>query len=191
MDLPNIKIVVQWKATCNLCTLWQRFGRAARGSQQTGTAILLVEKKDTDDERQAKAKKDIATALKKSKEGIGTGSKRKSTNQLNPPAKRQALTDRTTATLNGHDTIEMTPTTPGGSPLPSEPGPPESLKDQRRAHYAKQPTKGNTTPSSLTKGKSKNVEVGSAMDDYINAHLDFNCRRVVPMLVFGNDQRRK
>jgi len=23
MDLANIKIVVQWKVTCNLCTLWQ------------------------------------------------------------------------------------------------------------------------------------------------------------------------
>ena len=39
MDLANIMIIVQWKATCSLCTLWQRFGRAACGGQ-TGTAIL-------------------------------------------------------------------------------------------------------------------------------------------------------
>ncbi len=192
MDLPNIKIVVQWKATCSVCTLWQRFGRAARGSGQTGTAILLVEKKDTDDERLAKAKKSIATALKKSKDGIGTGSKRKSANQLNPPTKRPALTDRTTITINGREAIEAIETTPTTPSLGNPPLPLEGLKDQRHAHYAKsQSTKGKTATSSLAKGKSKIVEVRSAMDDYINAHLDFNCRRVVPMLVFGNDQRRK
>ncbi|KAF8985860.1 hypothetical protein BDQ17DRAFT_1259965, partial [Cyathus striatus] len=45
MDLPDIKLVVQWKATCGLCALWQRFGRAARGEGQDGTAVLIVEKK--------------------------------------------------------------------------------------------------------------------------------------------------
>ena len=50
MDLPDIKIVVQWKATCDLCTLWQRLGRVARGPGEVGTAILLVEKKDTAEE---------------------------------------------------------------------------------------------------------------------------------------------
>jgi superfamily II DNA/RNA helicase len=190
MDLANIKIVVQWKATCSLCTLWQRFGRAARG-EQNGIAILLVEKKDTDEERQAKAKKDIAAALKKAKEGIGTGSKRKSANQLNPPAKRPALTDITTSTLNGHDDL----VTPGNSnsSTPSDSAreltPLEVLKEQRRAQYAKRAVKA-TVQSLLMKGKGKNVEVGSAMDDFINAHLDLGCRRVVPMLVFGNDQRR-
>jgi len=86
MDLANIKIIVQWKATCSLCTLWQRFGRAACGGQ-TGIVILLVEKKDTNEERQAKAKKEVAAALKKAKEGVSTSSKRKSANQLNPQQK--------------------------------------------------------------------------------------------------------
>jgi superfamily II DNA/RNA helicase len=65
MDLPNIKIVVQWKATCDLCTLWQRFGRVARGQDAVGTAILLVEKKDTNEERVAKAER---AAKRKKKE---------------------------------------------------------------------------------------------------------------------------
>ncbi|KIJ96062.1 hypothetical protein K443DRAFT_10882 [Laccaria amethystina LaAM-08-1] len=185
MDLANIKIVVQWKATCSLCTLWQRFGRAARG-EQTGIAILLVEKKDTDEERQAKAKKEMAAALKKAKEGIGTGSKRKSANQLNPPAKRPALTDMTTSTLNGRDDL-VTPSCSSSSE-PSELAPLKVLKELRRAHYAKRAAKA-TVQSSLMKGKGINVEVGSAMDDFINAHVDLGCRRVVPMLVFGNDQR--
>ena len=26
MDISDFKVVVQFKATCNLCTLWQQFG---------------------------------------------------------------------------------------------------------------------------------------------------------------------
>ena len=149
--------------------------------------ILLVEKKDTDEERQAKAKKELAAALKKAKEGIGTGSKRKSANQLNPPAKRPALTDTTTLALNGRDDL-TTPSCSSRSEA-SELAPMEVLKEHRRAHYAKRAVKA-IVQGSLMKGKSKSVEVGSAMDDFINAQLDLGCRRVVPMLVFGNDQRR-
>ncbi|KAH6891607.1 P-loop containing nucleoside triphosphate hydrolase protein [Coprinopsis sp. MPI-PUGE-AT-0042] len=49
MDIPDVDIVIQWKATCDMCMLWQRFGRVARGWGCTGVAILLVEKKNTDD----------------------------------------------------------------------------------------------------------------------------------------------
>ena len=74
MDLPDIKIVVQWKATCDFCTLWQRFGRVARGQGIEGVAILLVEKKDTNEERAAK----VQRARKRKtmiKEGIRSGRK--------------------------------------------------------------------------------------------------------------------
>lgn len=84
MDLPDIKIVVQWKATCDLLSLWQRFGRAARGQDQTGTAILLVEKKDTNKNRAQKAEK---AGKKKEKENQGIGTKRKATHQLIHQAK--------------------------------------------------------------------------------------------------------
>lgn len=46
MDVGDVKIVVQYKATCDICTLWQRFGRAARAPGAEGVGILLVEKKD-------------------------------------------------------------------------------------------------------------------------------------------------
>ncbi|KAJ3473861.1 hypothetical protein NLI96_g12785 [Meripilus lineatus] len=36
IDLADIEIIVQWKLTCNLDTLWQRFGRAARGAGRFG-----------------------------------------------------------------------------------------------------------------------------------------------------------
>ena len=80
MDLPDIRIVIQWKATCDLCTLWQRFGRAARGDGQEATAILFVEKKDTDEERVLKAAR-AAQRLAKKNEAM-TGQKRKAGTQL-------------------------------------------------------------------------------------------------------------
>ena len=46
MDVADIEIVIQFKATCNLCMLWQHFGQAARGTNWEGTVILLYEKKD-------------------------------------------------------------------------------------------------------------------------------------------------
>ncbi|KIK18572.1 hypothetical protein PISMIDRAFT_45097, partial [Pisolithus microcarpus 441] len=55
MDVPDISLVIQWRATCKLAALWQRFGWAVRDKQLTGTALLFAEKEYFDDERVAKA----------------------------------------------------------------------------------------------------------------------------------------
>lgn len=83
MDIPNIQTVVQWKATCDMCTLWQRFGHCSRGVGMRGTAVLLVEKKDMAEERQTKALR--AAKRKAGKEGGGRGDSQR---------KRPALVDR-------------------------------------------------------------------------------------------------
>ncbi|KAG2093561.1 hypothetical protein BD769DRAFT_1370633 [Suillus cothurnatus] len=44
MDVPDILLVIQWRATCKLSMLWQRWGRATRDRQLQGTAILFAEK---------------------------------------------------------------------------------------------------------------------------------------------------
>ncbi|KAI6096607.1 hypothetical protein EV401DRAFT_1880128, partial [Pisolithus croceorrhizus] len=44
MDVPDIAIVVQWRATCGLSTLWQCWGHTARAHGESGTAILFAEK---------------------------------------------------------------------------------------------------------------------------------------------------
>ena len=54
MDISDIKLVIQWHATCKLTTLWQQFGRAARNKDLEGTAILFAEKDHFDEERAAK-----------------------------------------------------------------------------------------------------------------------------------------
>lgn len=68
---PDVQLVIQWKATCDLCTLWQRFGHGGRGSDQLAIAILLVEKKDTNEEHLQKAERAAKRKAKK-REGIGT-----------------------------------------------------------------------------------------------------------------------
>ena len=55
MDVSNISLVIQWRASCKITALWQWFGRAARDKSISGTAILLAEKEYFDDEQAAKA----------------------------------------------------------------------------------------------------------------------------------------
>lgn len=187
MDLSHIEIVVQWKLTCDLCTLWQRFGRGARGIGTTATAILLVEKKDTEVQRQSKAEK----ALKKSakgKEGVGT--KRKSTCDQTDSSKRPALGDRAinlpnldTVVRNSEDDVNSPPVRISET----------DAKEDRRQQYTRHSllSIGGSTSSQTrkTKGKPRTIEI--AMDDYVNAeHIGFSCRRVVPTLYFANDKAR-
>ena len=54
MDVADILLIIQWRATCKLATLWQRFGRAVRDRNLAGTALLFAEKDYFDDERVAK-----------------------------------------------------------------------------------------------------------------------------------------
>jgi superfamily II DNA helicase RecQ len=185
MDLPNISIVVQWKATCDMCTLWQRFGRGGRGSGETATAILLVEKKDMEEERQSKAER-AAKKRKKAREGNGT--KRKANDELinNCQDKRPALQDRS---LNGNNDDAHSEIL-GSQITLRTPVPIKDLKEERRALYKEGAVVEKAGISKKGKGKGRELEV--AMDDYVNSqHLCFDCRHIVPILYFRNDKTRK
>lgn len=93
MDISNIELIVQWRATCKLSTLWQRFGRAAQNKEFSGTAILFAEKDCFDDERAAKEarreqRKRKATTSVTSSRGVkrskltGNGSPQESRHQV-------------------------------------------------------------------------------------------------------------
>ncbi|KIL61089.1 hypothetical protein M378DRAFT_1059936, partial [Amanita muscaria Koide BX008] len=60
MDIPDIQIVGQWRATLpTVSTIWQRFGRCVRDPTLQGTVYLFVEKEHFDAERRkAKAAKE-------------------------------------------------------------------------------------------------------------------------------------
>ncbi|XP_006463784.1 hypothetical protein AGABI2DRAFT_152855 [Agaricus bisporus var. bisporus H97] len=79
MDIGDMDVVVQYKVTCDLCTLWQRFGRAARSPGRQGFGILLVEKKDTSQGRKS--------AGSKRKQGdLQSGRRQRPRLQVQPPA---------------------------------------------------------------------------------------------------------
>ena len=77
--MRNIRIVVQWRLTCDLNTLWQRFGRAARDPSLDAVAILFVEGKYFDDEKdkrtraqKRKAEQELERQRKKARTGTAS-----------------------------------------------------------------------------------------------------------------------
>lgn len=185
MDLPDIQLVIQWKATCDLCTLWQRFGCGGRGSDQLATAILLVEKKDPNEERLQKAER---AAKRKAKKRGGIGTKRQAEDQLNTQLKRPALANRNlnSARVNDHQLeLEEPDLDIDGGELEDEIEGDRGIDsdEERRAQYQKEGRSKSTTSNRV----ERRVEVGSAMDDFINTR---NCQRKIPTLFFGNDKTR-
>ncbi|KAI0332527.1 P-loop containing nucleoside triphosphate hydrolase protein [Cubamyces sp. BRFM 1775] len=57
IDIPDIEVVVQWRPTCSLDSLWQRFGRAARNPHREALAVLLADAKYFDEEKEAARKR--------------------------------------------------------------------------------------------------------------------------------------
>ncbi|EJF62758.1 P-loop containing nucleoside triphosphate hydrolase protein [Dichomitus squalens LYAD-421 SS1] len=61
VDISDIELVVQWRTTsrctCDLDSLWQRFGRAARDPSRTALAVLFVDPKHFDEEKIEAAKR--------------------------------------------------------------------------------------------------------------------------------------
>ncbi|KAI9452135.1 P-loop containing nucleoside triphosphate hydrolase protein [Lactarius psammicola] len=53
LDIRNIEIVIQWRYTSSLCTLWQRLGRAARDPSNEASGIYFVEPQYMDHHRKA------------------------------------------------------------------------------------------------------------------------------------------
>ncbi|KAH9936346.1 P-loop containing nucleoside triphosphate hydrolase protein, partial [Fomitopsis serialis] len=49
IDIKDIELIIQWKLTCNMETLWQRFGRGARDPALEALAIIFVEPKYFDE----------------------------------------------------------------------------------------------------------------------------------------------
>ncbi|KAF7966472.1 hypothetical protein HWV62_38172 [Athelia sp. TMB] len=73
MDLPDVDIVAQWRATCDMCDLWQRFGRVARATGREGTGILFYQKAHLDGAREHK--KAVLVKLRETEEDALTNSR--------------------------------------------------------------------------------------------------------------------
>ena len=64
-----MELIVQWRAPHSICALWQRVGRAARDSQRTAKAIVLVEPKHFDATRAGRLERAAERAAKQAKTG--------------------------------------------------------------------------------------------------------------------------
>ncbi|KAH7904952.1 P-loop containing nucleoside triphosphate hydrolase protein [Hygrophoropsis aurantiaca] len=93
VDISDIRIIIQWRATCSLSTLWQRFGRAVRNMLLEGIAILFAEKDHFDLYRKEKETR----RLKKAK-------KRKKPTAPLPSTKRRAVGDNSVPLIVGGST---------------------------------------------------------------------------------------
>ncbi|TFK18252.1 P-loop containing nucleoside triphosphate hydrolase protein [Coprinopsis marcescibilis] len=173
MDIPDIDFVIQWRAPRDMCTLWQRFGRVARGKDRTGVAIFLVDKKDTDEARHLKEQK----LNEKKKKDVKAGAKRKAAehDHSSSPSKRAALADRTINTNN----------------QPNNPQPPcidESDAVLIAEHTEMYRRQGLDNPQNKPiRGQSRTVQLGSALDDFINSKTRNECRRKWPNVYFLNN----
>ena len=109
MDLPDIEIIVQFKATCTLCTLWQRFGCAARGSGYQATAILLVEKKHLRPQGGTDSRPGIRTSTPVAMQSNEKKRKRTGDSIHPPSAKWPALSDKPINVLNHQHQLVVPP----------------------------------------------------------------------------------
>lgn len=145
LDLRDIDLVIQWRVTCDPCTMWQRFGRAGRDDTRTATAILFAESKYFDANKPAEKKRKADTQLESGK-----------------PAKAVRRTKSAPNVLvSSHPEVlevevaEVAEVAEGKDDEPSD--------AQLAELYARAP---NETPSG--KGKTK-VDIEPAMDAFINA----------------------
>ncbi len=190
MDLPNIEIVVQWKATCDMCTLWQRFGRVARGVGRSGTAILLVERKDTEDERRSKFEK--SAAKQRAKEGSGT--KRKAQDQLHrgdQAAKRPVLGDCDLIRSLPNSEIAIVPAPPVVEKSAGELTKEMERTKKRKTRSIRRTCCGRSWMWEETKGKGRRARTRSCDGRFYKCatHLSLPVCGSHPL--FSNDKTRK
>jgi superfamily II DNA helicase RecQ len=172
MDIPDVQVVVQYKATCEFCTLWQRFGRAAQGPGQQGVGLLLVEHKDICNDK--------------------TPKKRTNSSKEVGPLKKKKPNSK--PTLGGEEENvcvdeEMCKGSEVAVPTPVDPDRDlEAWVADCRERYRK-PTLVPSDPTNAKKGKSPGVLPGSPLDNFINPPDCVKCRRLIPQIYFSNDSR--
>jgi superfamily II DNA/RNA helicase len=157
MDVPNVELVVQWKATCTLSTLWQRFGRGGQNPALEATAVFLVEKEHFDE-------------IRKKKEET---KKRKAAKAATSVPTKRPRTQATSTVLQTSESVDVEGTS-DDSADESE----NKLEEMRRRYLEL----GNKPGRKSTKRTLEPV-----MDDFINAGTrKFPCRQLPLNVYFEN-----
>ncbi|OCH86117.1 P-loop containing nucleoside triphosphate hydrolase protein [Obba rivulosa] len=170
LDLPDVRLVVQWKVPISMNMLWQRFGRAARGDGIEGYAILIAEKAHWDDELEKREHR------KAQRQANAKKRKRKTTTMQKRPAKQA----RTGDVQASHSSVVIVPDEPNQNSSSDT-----ALNlEARRSLYAKRANRGIGAV-----GKELKV-LSPTMLDFTNAESrGFQCRRMPITLLYSNDQR--
>ncbi|KAJ7078050.1 P-loop containing nucleoside triphosphate hydrolase protein [Mycena belliarum] len=209
LDLPDVLLVIQWRSTCDMCTLWQRIGRAARALRLTATGLFFVEPKRFD----ANIAKAEARAVKRSE----ASKKRKlaAAEAEHPPKKRAAIaaianpdspvvavvTQVADAPEEGDDHVSAERegrVGAAGDDADDEAAPAvasvngsstEYLNERRTVYEA---VSHAAEPTWKKKSKKKGADcLEPALDDLINASTrqpEKPCYRIPATIYFGNDR---
>ncbi|KIM36265.1 hypothetical protein M413DRAFT_427700 [Hebeloma cylindrosporum] len=179
LDISDIRMDVQWRATCSMSTLWQRFGRGGRDQSLEAVAIFLVEKEHFDETKERKAEK-------KSKKAAAKKRNQKSRNDGPPPEKRPRTSQ--------HAPVLQARQLPNQEVVIESDG--TSSESESDAEGCEQLNERYTTrpidQSIKRKRKRADREIGPAMDDFINAkRRGFPCRRKPSNAFFQNNKAGK
>ncbi|KAL1751931.1 P-loop containing nucleoside triphosphate hydrolase protein [Schizophyllum commune] len=155
----------------NMCTLYQRIGRAIRSGEGSATALILVEPEFFDEEREEKQarkrkKEESADSAVKGGDGAERGNKRRKTDDASVPTTVEVVI------RGGPDSVVTAR---------------DSLLASRRVLYD---TLAAPAPKKKGRAKAKSaVAIEPALDDMTNAQSrGFNCYRIPGQLYFRNDR---
>ncbi|KAG6883457.1 hypothetical protein C0992_008701, partial [Termitomyces sp. T32_za158] len=187
MDLPDVRVVIQWRGTCSISTLWQRFGRAGRNRELEATAILLIEKDYTDEERTRKEERKVA------RQRVAAQKRSQQTKNRNVPQKRARTAASTHLQTNPHQpspaTIaeDQSDKQPSLASIAEDESDKENVKnleiDELRHRYL---TESRMPDQS---GHRKKGALERAMDDFINAKARGLSCRAAPIEVYFENEK--
>ncbi|KAJ3555330.1 hypothetical protein NM688_g2638 [Phlebia brevispora] len=172
VDMRDIEIVVQWRTTCTLDALWQRFGRAARDPSLEAIVVLFVEARYFDDAKAIAAERTVEKKRKEARKAVEREtSKRKHAleSQADRRAKRAKTIEKVGDASDSNDGPDQ------GSP---------TVYEILRAVYRQ------SVQNCANKGKKASVEdLTPEMDNLVNAcWREFKCYRAPIMAFYENDR---
>lgn len=172
--------------TCDLCTLWQRLGRGARDPLQHATALIFVELKYFDQNRQKKAENKVKREQKEAKKLEGKKRGATESPKDSRPVKKNCVGPDGGVTV----AVGSNMANDGGNPVEVVTERLAGMQERRMeldllrvAAYRRRELKNGQ------KAKRSGNELDPAEDDFVNAATrHFKCYRRVIMLYFGNEE---
>lgn len=175
--------------TCGLNTLWQRFGRAARGPGTEAIAVLFAESKYFDDEKEKAAKAAEARAAKAATKAAGSEKAKRSREASDvgeTAASKRQRGDQSTAESIGQTASSLPPT--AAESLRASDADSLTIYEQLRLKYRAQvmPSSIVPVPPVVTTSSEPRPE----MDAFINAATRTGCCFRLPIMAYYENDRR-